>query len=259
MQFIGEDSLTEGALQERIIPINISADGISEEMRNAFHLVSDLPLTAFCHKYVPYMMGTNFEDGIQRAEKLVDEALSAAPIDSDRIRKNLVVVVFGLQQFFDFVSSLDLKEPDQDFGQMVLMLRERLCGDGQTARLALDTLVEHLATMAERQQLVPNQDYVYQPRSDQVALRFDSCFSAYRQYHRQTQLTEELLDKDAYKRQIRESKEKGGYVLETNNNVRFGLNGTKRSMVLSVEKLEQVGIDPKGFMLYKDYEEVEEE
>ena len=47
--------------------------------------------------------------------------------------------------------------------------------------------------------------------------------------------------------------------METNNNVRFGLSGTKRSMVLSVEKLEQVGIDPKGFMLYKDYEEVEEE
>ena len=36
---IGEDSLTEGALQERMIPVNISANGISQEMRNAFHLL----------------------------------------------------------------------------------------------------------------------------------------------------------------------------------------------------------------------------
>ena len=116
---IGEDSLTEGALQERMIPVNISANGIDEEMRTAFHLVSGLPLTAFCQRYVPYMMDVNFEDEIQRAEKFVDEVLSADPIESDRIRNNLTTVVFGMQQFFEFVSSLDLKEPDQDFGQMV--------------------------------------------------------------------------------------------------------------------------------------------
>ena len=142
---------------------------------------------------------------------------------------------------------------------MVLKLRERLCGEGQSARLALDTLVEHLATMAERKELEPNQDYVYQPRSEQVALRLNSCLAAYGQYHRQTQLTEELLGKDAYKRQMKESMEKGGYVLETNKGVKFGQNGTKRSVVLSVDKLEHAGLDPKGFMLYKDYEDIAEE
>lgn len=209
---IGEDSLTEGALQERMIPVNISANGISQEMRNAFHLLSHLPLTAFCQKYVPYMMGTNFENEIQRAEKLVGEALSAQPVDSDRIKKNLTTVVFGMQQFFNFASSLDLLEVDQDMGlqEMVLMLRERLCGEGQSARLALDVLVEHLATMAERRELEPNQDYAYLSSSEEIAIRTNNCLAAFRKYHNQTQLSDELLGTDAYRRQMKESMEKGG-------------------------------------------------
>jgi len=257
---IGEDTLTEGALQERMIPVNIPANRISPEMRTAFHRLSDLPLTAFCHKYVPFTMAINFDHEIKRAENLVDETLSATPIESDRIRKNMVTVVFGLQQFYEFASSLGPLEVDQDMGlqDMVLNLKDRLCGEGQSARLALDTLVADLATMAERQQLVPDQDYAYLANSEQVALRLDSCLAAYSQYHRQTQLTEELLGKDAYKRQMKESREKGEYVLETNKSVRFGLNGTKRSVVLCAEKLEQAGIDPKGFLLYKENEEIED-
>ena len=256
---IGEDSLTEGALQERIIPVNISANGISEEMRTAFHLVSDLPLTAFCQKYVPYMMDVNFEDEIQRAEKMVDETLSTQPVDSDRIKKNLTTVVFGIQQFFNFASSLDLLEVDHDLAveEMVQSLRKRLCGEGQSARLALDVLIEHLATMAERRELEPNQDYAYLSSSEEIAIRTNNCLAAFRKYHNQTQLSDELLGTDAYRRQMKESMKKGGYVVDMNRNARYGNNGTKRSVVLSLEMLEQAKIDPKGFLLYKENEEVE--
>ena len=257
---IGEDSLTEGALLERIIPIDIPATGIDHQMKQAYQSVKKLPLAAFNSRYVPYMMSIDFKTEIQTAEQIVNDVLQNQPIESERISNNLVTVVFGLQQFFQFADSLGILETDIDptklIKDVVINLKSRLCGSGQSTTVALDSMIHHLSILAERKKLEAKQDYVYQSQTDTIALRFDSCLSVFQEYAKRNQLPDEILTADSYKRQLQESISKGGYVQEKNKSVRFG-ESTKRAVILSINKLEEIGIDPKGFQIYQIGEEEE--
>ena len=122
--------------------------------------------------------------------------------------------------------------------------------------MALDGLIHHLSILAERNQLVPEQDYAYKSSTETIALRFDSCLSVFQEYAKRNQLSDEVLDVAFYQRQIEESISKKGYVLEKNKTVRFDQT-TKRAVILSIDKLEQIGIDTKGFQIYQTGEEKE--
>ena len=117
-------------------------------------------------------------------------------------------------------------------------------------------MIHHLSILAERKKLEAKQDYVYQSQTDTIALRFDSCLSVFQEYAKRNQLPDEILTADSYKRQLQESISKGGYVQEKNKLVRFG-ESTKRAVILSINKLEEIGIDPKGFQIYQIGEEEE--
>ena len=76
------------------------------------------------------------------------------------------------------------------------------------------------------------------------------CLSVFQEYAKRNQLSDEVLDVASYQRQIEESISKKGYVLEKNKTVRFDQT-TKRAVILSIDKLEQIGIDTKGFQIYQ--------
>jgi hypothetical protein len=78
----------------------------------------------------------------------------------------------------------------------------------------------------------------------------DSCLAAFRRHARETQLPIEILEIDSYKRQLKESKSRNGYVVDESRPVRFG-EVSKRAVVLDVVGLENTGIDPKGFQVYR--------
>ena len=51
-------------------------------------------------------------------------------------------------------------------------------------------------------------------------------------------------------RQLKESKSRNGYVVDESRTARFG-EASKRAVILDVVGLENTGIDPKGFQVYK--------
>jgi hypothetical protein len=87
--------------------------------------------------------------------------------------------------------------------------------------LAVDYLVENLAVMAEMGRLQSGIHYLTHQEQERVAIRLDVCLAEYRRFHRETQLMSELLDRSAYQKQLRENREREGYVVETNKLVNF--------------------------------------
>ena len=249
---VGEDCPNEAALQERMIPVEIPAGQLDADKRAAFELVRELPLAAFCNRFVPFIMDVDFDTEMQLAEDLVKNVLSNSPVESDRIFKNLSTIVFGFNQFVKFTEQVTENDIDLKIIQPVVStLKDRLCGPaGQGSKVALDQMIHHLSILAERDQLVANQDYVYQPSTETIAIRLDSCLSAFRRHARETQLPIEILEIDSYKRQLKESKSRNGYVVDESRPVRFG-EVSKRAVVLDVVGLENTGIDPKGFQVYR--------
>jgi len=251
---VGEDCPNEAALQERMIPVEIPAGQLDADKRAAFELVRELPLAAFCNRFVPFIMDVDFDTEMQLAEDLVKNVLSNSPVESDRIFKNLSTIVFGFNQFVKFTEVMQVTENDIDLKiiqPVVSTLKDRLCGPaGQGSKVALDQMIHHLSILAERDQLVANQDYVYQPSTETIAIRLDSCLAVFRRHVRETQLPIEILEVGSYKRQLKESKSRNGYVVDESRPVRFG-EVSKRAVVLDVVGLENTGIDPKGFQVYR--------
>lgn len=168
----------------------------------------------------------------------------------DRIRKNLTVMIFGFSQFMRFGIKHGCVDETEDWTDSLKnpasTVKTTLCGEDGVTKVSLDYLVQHLATMAETGRLKLGQDYVIRETYNDIAIRFDSCFAEYRKYHRETQLDGELLNAQAYRRQIKENYDRGGYIQETNVAVKFrGTN--KKALIIKPTPAESPGIDTEGF------------
>ena len=113
-------------------------------------------------RYIPFCLSTDFDKELNRAEVLTTDLIPGFDDIADRIRKNLVVMTFGFNQFMRFG-----KEFDIDCGDLTPALAEALttaknavCGEDGITRDALDDMLGHLATMAETGRLVNGRDYI---------------------------------------------------------------------------------------------------
>ena len=97
--------------------------------------------------------------------------------------------------------------------------KDLVCGQQGVTKLALDYLLEHLATMAETGKLQDGVHYKFDQH--QVAIRLRPCLAEFRRYHRETQLEGELLDEKAYRKQIRENMERNSYITDSSEPIRF--------------------------------------
>jgi hypothetical protein len=249
----GEVPLTEGALLERIVTVSLSKNKLNNIMRKAYGAMRGLNLSAFMSRYIPFCLSTDFDKELNRAEVLTTDLIPGFDDIADRIRKNLVVMTFGFNQFMRFG-----KEFDIDCGDLTPALAEALttaknavCGEDGITRDALDYMLEHFAVMAETRRLVNGRDYVIRESYGDIALRFNSCFAEFRKYHRETQLDGEMLNAPAYKGLLKENQERGGYVEGTNINVKFK-GSQKKAVIIAPELSDSLGIDLSGFFGNED-------
>ena len=246
----GEVALTEGALLERIIPVEMSPNVLTRAMRKAEKTLHELPLQAFCTQYVPFTLRTDFFAEKAKAESTTRQLIDVDSLP-DRVYKNLIVMVFGFQQFVRFgVEQGVLSEKDNPLpllAEAVYAVRNAVCGEDGVTRVALDYMIEHLAVMAETGRLKHGRDYVIRETHNDVAIRFDSCFAEFRKYVRETQLDGEILNAQAYRKQIKENYDRKGYITETSTNVKFG-KSQKRAVVIHPERALAMRMDLTGFL-----------
>ena len=215
-------------------------------MRKAMLLLQGLPLQAFMSRYIPFCLHIDFDKELNTAEVLAADLLDDMNVLPDRIRKNLTVMIFGFNQFIRFGIEQGIVDENDDLtntlSETVTIVRNALCGEDSITKVALDYMVEHLAVMAETRRLNYEQDYVIRETCGDIAIRFSSCLAEFRKYHRETQLDGELLNAQAYHKQIKENHERGGYITETQAVVKFGTQA-KRAVVIDNERAAELKMD----------------
>ena len=246
----GEVSLSEGALLERIIAVEMSPNHLTSVMRQAYTTLRALPLQAFMTGYIPFVLQTDVEQELIVAQQMLTELLGSEQLP-DRVNNNLTIMVFGFKQFMRFcaqkgVSDIDYRPVLRDGIEAVKGI---VCGQQGVTKLALDYLLEHLATMAETGKLQYGIHYKFDQH--QVSIRLRSCLAEFRRYHRETQLDGELLDEAAYRKQIRENMERKSYITDSSDSVRFSHqeeSHVKRAVQINLEQAEAAGLDLSGFI-----------
>ena len=199
---------------------------------------------------IPFALRTNFEKELNKAEVLATDLLDGFEELPDRIRKNLTVMIFGVNQFVRFGIEQGILDENDDLtdglAEAVTAVKNALCGEDGVTKVALDHMIHHLATMAETQRLVYGRDYVVRETYGDIAIRFDSCFAEFRKFHRETQLDGEILNAQAYRKQIKENHEREGYVTNTSTPVQFD-KVLKRAVVIDRDRADKLNIDLEGF------------
>ena len=251
----GEVSLSEGALLERIIAVEMSPNDLNQQMRQAYTKLQSLPLNAFIWPYTSFVLSTDVSAQLRATELMAVDLLGGEDLP-DRVCNNLKMLPFGFNQFIRFGQQQGVLDPAQSYEAVLepalVAVRNAVCHPQGVTRLALDYLVDNLAIMAEMGRLESGIHYLTHQEQDQerVAIRLDVCLAEYRRFHRETQLTGELLDRSAYQKQLRENQERGGYVVDISRLVNFSelVDGKrKRAVLIDRQQAEGMGLDLSGF------------
>ena len=88
--------------------------------------------------------------------------------------------------------------------------------------------------------------YIAHDKYSEITIRFNACLSEFRKYHRETQIDGELLNDQAYRRQIKENFDRDGYISSVSKRQYFGKD-QKRVVILDPKKAEDIGLDIEGF------------
>jgi hypothetical protein len=244
----GVQPLTEGELLERILTVTPQKHRLSDVMREAYHQIRNLPLSAFMSRYIPFALGVDVLAELARAEALAAELVPRFNEAPDRVRKNLTVATFGFNQFLAFGQTFDIHCEDftSVLGKALNTALEAVCGvDGVTTD-ALDLMIKHLAIMAETGRLTYGTHYVVRDTYQDIALRFNACFAEFRKYYRETQLDTELLNEEGYQILLKENHARKGYITERNRNVKFR-GDQQKAVIVSPILAEAVNLDLSGF------------
>jgi hypothetical protein len=247
----GEVSVArQPAMRERIIPVSPSKTWLPEheEARKAYAELVKLPLYAFASLFIEWSMRQDFTSSWAVAEKTLAEHLDRDI--PERIRDGLHVISFGLRQFEQFGLAYGFAVPDQlDLSSIFRGIVDQLVSADGRARVGLDILLEHLASMAEMGRIEDGKHYHLDMAQDRLALRLDSCLAEYRRYARDTASDDEVLSKESYMRQLRENHASHGYVLALSERVYYtpAAADRLRSVIISISKAEASDIDLGGF------------
>lgn len=248
----GEVAFSEAALLERIVPLRLSPQDIknNKNAQEALHTLAGLPLEGFIPRYIEWMYQRDFSVAWSEAEAILNPLMGTRSIPL-RIRDNLLVAVFGWQQFIAFCQDQGVQvDSEIELAPAVEHMFEELLGTGDETRNAVEQLFEELAVMAEIKHLNVGDHYVL--RDNVLAIRLKPSVAQFRKYVRDTHATVEVLDIKAYRQQIRElANQPDSYIISTGKVYHMG-EQSRRALLINYDKASQAGIDLTGFFSQGD-------
>jgi len=248
----GEVAFSEAALMERIVPLRLSPQDVKDnkEAQEALHILAQLPLEGFIPRYIEWMYQCDFSVAWSEAEAILNPLMGTRSIPL-RIRDNLLVAVFGWQQFVSFCRDQGVQvDSEIELAPAVEHMFEELLGSGDETKNAVEQLFEELAVMAEIKHLNVGDHYVL--RDNVLAIRLKPSVAQFRKYVRDTHATVEVLDIKAYRQQIRElASQPDSYIISTGKVYHMG-EQSRRALLINYDKASQAGIDLTGFFSQGD-------
>ena len=196
---LGEVGFREPALLERVLPVPLSFQRLSQQHRESYRQLRQLPLRGFLPLYLPWVLSWDTASHWQQAVAKVN---ALGHDCADRVRDNLAVVLFGLQALQTFAATHNATIPDWDEAAIVKLCLTELCGEISGGRLAVDTLLEKLAYLAESSVLVRDRDYKVEGHC--VWLRLEPCLDKFKEWAKRVAFDGEILDAKAYRQMLQE-------------------------------------------------------
>lgn len=274
----GEVALSsEKALFERVIPASPSPFWLQSESghtaKKVFEELKNVNLEAFPGYFVPWLlanrkdiMGKMMLNAVKYITVLTGK--NRLPI---RIEKNMAVVKLGIdviRKFFaENLEGVDLTEFDLKCEKAIRWIVSEMSTLDSFGRskMAMDELVECFAVMAMTNRLACDVHYTMGSLQEGVVrlddirgefpryvyIHFASAFPEFCKWARETQYRGEILDKNAYYRQMRECADNKEYIVDLNRNKRFVEDAAgavvKRTLMIDLYKASKMGLEVDGF------------
>jgi len=243
---MGEWNISQPALKERFILVRFT-DAVkkSEPMQQAYERIKALDLEGFMPEYIHFCLGQKLDDLIAHAASIVNthfESVTIAP----RIRNNLIIMILGLLLYQKFAAQYQIKINDINFGKLLnSQLANITDSNAGFVRSAVDQLIEELNVLAMNGEIVNGYDYkllTVENKVKALAINFNKILPKFKEHARRTQYEGELLDKSSYYSLFKETP----YVINHNMTVKYN-DKSYRSLVIDIEKADEVGIAMEGF------------
>ena len=249
----------EAAAIERVIPVHTNFNAINpdtEQGKRRAELCWDLQQvdwTGYLPKYIRYLTTINVDEQIEFAREDAVRYLGDRDVPR-RIWDNLAAMIFGVRQYETFTG---VEVNNFQIEHAIQTIVTSLCGEaGKRGKLAFEMALEQMAVMAELGRLKKEIHYLIN-ESNQLCLRLSACLSEFRRFARETSWTGEILDDNAYRKQIAEIHEEGRLIISPTRTVR-GWQGKRDNIARAVviQDSETSDVDLSGFWVAKDWDEV---
>jgi len=197
----GEGSFMEQALHQRQIPIQPKKlQKLPSYCSENYRKTISLDISAFGLRYIQWCLSQDFKALWTKADEIFRENYNGPKLE-DRVEDNIKIMLLGLQAFEDYGLYWDIEPheiiPIQKIIENIVTL---LVAD--TSFSALNYFLEKLAVMALLGRLKYKISYFL--TDAKLFIHLPSSYTEFRKYARETELEGEILDENAYKRELRE-------------------------------------------------------
>jgi hypothetical protein len=204
----GEGSFLEQALYQRQIPVQPQKihklpPGCLENFRELI----PLDLSSFAFPFIKWCLSQDFKSLWIQANEIYHEIYKGPKLEN-RIEDNIKIMLLGFIAFerFGFYWELESEEtiPIKEIIENTIKL---LIAD--TSFGALNYFLEKLSVMAMSEKIKYKTNYFM--TDSRLYIHLSSSYSEFRRFARETELEGEILDENAYRRELRECEYVTGY------------------------------------------------
>ncbi|MCA9542423.1 MAG: DNA primase, partial [Myxococcales bacterium] len=161
------------------------------------------------------------------------------------VRDNVIAMLCGLICYDQFAASLGCPLDGIAMDRAIMAVLAEVLEESGAVKSAADHFLEQLSAATIHGNVMSARHYLRDGPT--LFLHFQSCHAAFREHCRRTAWTGEVLDEKALRRQLREEKERDGYVIDLSRQVSFqSPRDRRRCIVIDVEKASR-HLDIDGF------------
>ena len=251
----GEHKISEPAIMERVICGAFDQDLKSEgsaSYTEHFNLLKSFHLQGFLPRYIQWSLGQDIDKYFDKAEKYLTTLVFYRNAPS-RTKFNLSCLYCGLELWNEYGKQNAITPQEIPYQKVFEFQKDELnLSDAGRHKRDVDILLETVAILAEREEVIDGVEYTYHGTyrkedngfTDALLIRVKPIISALRKYKQQTGDDINVMDEQSFRTQIL----KAPYFLEFK---RFSYKGKQqRWCILDYKEMLKREFEVEGF--YKD-------
>ena len=245
---MGEQSLIEPALKERIIEVIFTKEG----RRGARHIQDFmmLNLAGVGQAFIKWSLGVS-DDEIAQVWR--SEFAAADKVFEDRVRQNIATIRMGWRMWEKFLAGFSTRTGVKDIEKMLAAIdasqKGALIGDGPRAKSDVDLIIEGFGAMAAmgKDFLKEGEDWKVGEEGRKLMLRLQTVYPKFKKWAREFGFDGEVLDEASFKRRLKSESYFAGRTTMQIIEEKIYQKSVVKVYSLDVGKCDAAGLDLSGF------------